>query len=60
MKNGCGGLSLILRYCNVDVTALRSMKIDNELWWAMKNTQTGKGLAWELSDFPLGQDHIAR
>ena len=50
----------ILQYCNAGVTALRSIKIDNELWWGDEKHSDWDELAWELSDFPLGPDHIAR
>ena len=56
---GGGGLNAILRYCNIAMR-VRSMKINNKLWWGSKKHSDWDELAWELSDFPLGPDHIAR
>ena len=56
---GGGGLNVILRYCNFAMQ-VRSIKIDNELWWGDEKHSDWDELAWELSDFPLGPDHIAR
>ena len=50
----------ILQYFNAGVTAPRSMKTDSELWWGDEKHSDWDELAWELSDFPLGPDHIAR
>ena len=47
------------QYCDIAMR-VRSMKINNKLWWGDEKHSDWDELAWELSDFPLGPDHIAR